>query len=126
MEIRIVWTKVDRSAALEEYFRHKIEHLEHYYKPILSADLELAHDHHHRKGRVYRADARLAVAKKTIYAKELAAHPYEAIDLLITDLKKELERYRDGRKIQNSKRRNLREKDRVGRRISKLALRKPR
>jgi len=125
MEIRMTWTKVDRSAALDEYFRHKVEHLEHYYKPILSAELELAHDHHHNKGRIYRADARLAVAKKTIFAKEVAAHPNEAVDLLITKLKRELERYRDGRKVNHSKRRNLRDKEKVERRISKLALRKP-
>ncbi|MFO0703045.1 MAG: ribosome-associated translation inhibitor RaiA [Candidatus Andersenbacteria bacterium] len=126
MDTRITWTKLDHSAALEEYFRHKVEHLEHYLKPILSADLELAHDRHHRKGRVYRAEARLAVAKKTIYASEDAGHPFEAVDLLITKLKKELERFRDGRKIDHSKRRNLRDKEQVERRITKLALRKPR
>lgn len=125
MEIRLTWTKLDHSSALEEYFRHKVEHLEHYYKPILSADLELAHDVHHRKGRVYRAEAKLDVAKKTIYADEVAAHPFEAVDLLMTKLKKELERYRDGRKIQNTKRRGLEEKEKVERRISRIALKKP-
>ena len=95
MNINIVWTKLDQSDALEDYFLQKVEHLEHYVKPILSAELELAHDHHHRKGRVYRAEARLALAKKTIFAREEAEHPYEAIDLLVSRLRAQLDDYRE-------------------------------
>ena len=99
MEIRIKWTKLDQSAVLEDYFRHKVEHLEHYIKPILSADLELAHEtHHHKKGKLYRAEARLALAKKTIYAKEIADHPFEAIDLLIKRLHAQLTDIHDRKK----------------------------
>ncbi len=125
MEIRIKWTNLKTSAALEDYFRHKIEHLEHYYKPILSADLELAHDRHHRKGEVYRAEARLAVAKKTIYASQGAKEAFESVDLLLNDLINQIADYKDKYIIQHSKRRNLKEKTSVQRRYAKEALRAP-
>ncbi|MFH0830627.1 MAG: ribosome-associated translation inhibitor RaiA [Parcubacteria group bacterium] len=114
MEIRITWTKLDQSAVLEDYFKRKIEHLEHYVKPILAAELELAHESsHHKKGKFYRAEARLALAKKTIYAKEVAEHPFEAIDLLMNHLRSQIDDYRDKNKIEHSKRRNLRDKLRL-------------
>lgn len=125
MEIRILWTHVDQSDALEEYVRHKVEHLEHFHKPILSADLEVARDRHHRKGRIYRAECRLAVAKKTIYADATADHPYEAVDLCLAELRRELDKYRE-HYPNHSKRRNVRDKGRVQKRVSRLALRKPR
>lgn len=124
MEIRLTWTKVDKSPALEDYFRHKIEHMEHFLKPILSADLEIAHDRHHRKGKVYRAEARLSVAKKAIYASEMAEHPYEAVDLLVERLEKELLKHKE-RFAHNTKGRDLRDKDRTERRVTRIALRKP-
>ena len=124
MEIRLTWTKIDKSPALDDYFRQKTEHLEHYFKPILSAELELAHDHHHRKGRIYRAEARLAVPKKTIYAAEIAEHPYEAVDLLMEELEKKLLKHKD-RFDHHSRRKDLKEKEQVERRITRLALRKP-
>jgi putative sigma-54 modulation protein len=123
MEIRLTWTHLAHSPALEDYFRHKAEHLEHFYKPILSADLELAHDKHHRKGQTYRAEGRIAIAKKTLYASEVADHPYEAVDLVLGELSKELTKHKERTRIEHSKRRNLEDKDR--RRVTRIALRKP-
>jgi ribosomal subunit interface protein len=113
MEIRITWTKLDHTPVLEDYFRHKTEHLEHYVKPILSADLELANEtQHHRKGKIYRAEARLALSKKTIYGKEVAEHPFEAVDLLMSSLRSQLDDYKD-KFVEHSKRQNLRDKERL-------------
>ncbi len=126
MEIRIKWTNLTASSTLEDYFRSKIEHLEHFYRPILSADLEMAHDEHHRKGTVYRAEARLAVAKKTIYASQKADQAYEAVDLLMNDLGKQIRSYKEKKIIQNTKRSNLRDKKTVGRRIAREAKQPPR
>ena len=118
MEIRLTWTKLDHSPALEDYFRNKVEHLEHFFQPILSADLELAHDHRHRKGRMYRAEARLAVPKKSIYAAEVAEHPYEAVDLLIERLQSQLDDLKE-RNIKHSARSLLRGKKELRRRLGK-------
>lgn len=125
MQIRITWTNLKQSDALEEYFVHKVEHLEHFYKPILTAALELAHDRHHKKGNVYRAEARLAVPKKTLYASELASTGFEAVDLLVEQLEKEIKRYKD-RYNNKSKRRSLKEKQQIGRRFARAALKPPR
>lgn len=125
MEIRLVWKNLKQSDALEDYFRHKVEHLEHYIKPILSADLELGHDKHHKKGRVYYAEARLAVAKKAIYASETADHAYEAIDLLLRRLSSRINDYHE-KNIKHSRGRNLKEKNTVERRFARGSKRPPR
>jgi len=124
MQIRLTWTHLKQSDALEEYFVHKIEHLEHFYKPILSAELELEQDKHHRKGNVFRAEGRLAVPKKTLYASKEASTGFEAVDLLVEQLEKEILHYKD-RYMQHSKRRNLKEKQSVGKRFTRAALKPP-
>lgn len=90
MNINITWKKLDKSDVLDDYFRHKVEHLEHYDDPIISAELALRHDSHHKKGPIYEAAARLVLPKGTVFAKEVAEHPNEAIDLLIEDLRAQL------------------------------------
>jgi len=99
MNINITWKKLDKSDTLDDYFRHKVEHLEHYDDPIVSAELLLRNDTHHKKGPRYEAEARLVLPKGTVFAKELAEHPNEAIDLVIEDLRAQLADRHD-RKIQ--------------------------
>ncbi|MFO0705178.1 MAG: ribosome-associated translation inhibitor RaiA [Candidatus Andersenbacteria bacterium] len=98
MNINITWKKLDKSDTLDDYFRHKVEHLEHYDDPIISAELTLTHDHHHKKGRIYRAEARLVLPKKSVFAKEEAEHPNEAIDLVIERLRAQIADHHDRKK----------------------------
>jgi ribosomal subunit interface protein len=100
MNINITWKKLDKSDTLDDYFRHKVEHLEHYEDPIISAELSVQHDGHHKKGPVYQAEARLVLPKGTVFAKETADHPNEAIDRVIEDLRAQLADRHD-RKIQD-------------------------
>ncbi|MDP2587733.1 MAG: ribosome-associated translation inhibitor RaiA [bacterium] len=115
MNINITWQHLDKSEVLDDYFRHKVEHLEHYDNPIISAELSLQHDAHHRKGDIYSAEARLVLPNKKVFAKEQAEHPNEAIDLLIETLRIQLTKHSQKSESQDTGKRSLRDKLRLKR-----------
>ncbi len=97
---------VDSSPALEAYLQKKFSQLEKLVVAIaktnsagLSVEIERT-TNHHRKGPVYRAVAKLHLAKITLRAEEQADDMYIAIDAAKDTLREEIEKYKDKNIVQ--------------------------
>ncbi len=92
---------IDSSPALETYLQKKFAQLEKFVVALAKTNpaeliIELERTtNHHRKGPVYRAVAKLHLAKITLRAEEEADDIYIAIDAAKDTLREEIEKYKN-------------------------------
>ncbi len=101
MNIKLKFTNIEPTAALESYANDKFETLS---KVLSRFDAEGAADlyvelsyttRHHQKGNVYLAQANLRIPGKTFNVEEEQADLYAAIDVAKDTLHRSLEKYKD-------------------------------
>jgi len=89
---------------LEDYTREKISKLEKYLGEVIEAWVELIKDRSQRSGKKFQAEVQIKLPKGSLRADETTTDIFAAIDLVLPKLKKEIERYKDRKKLPRRKR----------------------
>ena len=102
--IRIKYTGIDPTDAINAYVEKKFLHLEKFVQDMREpreCAIELARtSRHHNKGEIYRAEANLRLPGGLIRAERTAVTLYAAIDELKDELERELTSHRARQKTQ--------------------------
>lgn len=108
MKITFYAKNLKLTPEIGDYVRSKIESLEHYIKNVLDCKIELDYASGQRTGLVYRCEVNMRVPKYYLIRAEETGHDiYEAIDLVISKLKKEIEKYKEKIERRTEKKRAL-------------------
>lgn len=92
-------TNIEPSAAINSYVEEKLASLDKYLGTIAlphDCAVEIGHTtKHHRKGKVFRAEADFVLPRRIIRAEAEATSLYEAIDILKDELTRQLRTYKE-------------------------------
>jgi len=99
MIVSLKGTGVEITDSIREYFDEKIVRLTQKLIPknseVIKLDLEAERTtRHHRHGKIFRAEAKLSIGSKVLYAEALGEDLHEAIDLLEEELEREIKKFK--------------------------------
>ncbi|MFH1838135.1 MAG: ribosome-associated translation inhibitor RaiA [Candidatus Kuenenbacteria bacterium] len=99
MEIKFFTKNIELTASLKTYIEKKIQNLiKTHFKnvlEILKIHLDLSVDHHHRHGKVQRAEIMIYAPCLILRAEESANDIYSAFDKIIPKLETQIEKYKN-------------------------------
>ncbi|MEK7559835.1 MAG: ribosome-associated translation inhibitor RaiA [Patescibacteria group bacterium] len=100
MRVSLKGTNTDISQSIRDYLDEKIvrlvEKLIKKNDEIIKLDLEVGRiTHHHRQGKIFRAEANLSIGSRVLYADSVGEDLYEAIDLLEEELRREIKKFKN-------------------------------
>lgn len=94
MKITIYTKKIDLTDKLYDYVQAKIGGLEHYIDNVIECFVELDEDMSMKSGKKFRCEVQMKVPRSSIRAEETAYDIFEAIDLIVPKLTKQIEKYK--------------------------------
>ena len=77
------------------YIEKKIEALEKINNRILSAKVDIDHDMHHQKGKVFNVKVHMKIPKKLLMAEECGGTLAEAVDIIESELGAQLRKVKE-------------------------------
>lgn len=103
MIVSLKSTGIEIVESIRQYFDEKIVRLVEKLIPknsdVIKLDLEAERTtRHHRHGKIFRAEAKLSIGSKVLYADAMGEDLHEAIDLLEEELEKEIKKFK-GKKV---------------------------
>jgi putative sigma-54 modulation protein len=102
MQIDILSSGLLLTDAIKSYVGEKIGRLEHFLKRVpqdsILVRVEVSKTtQHHEKGKVFRAEARITLPGKDLYAHTVEEDLYAAIDIMCDELKRQILDFKDRR-----------------------------
>ena len=102
MVVSIKGTSIEIVSSIREYLDQKIvrlvDRLLKRNDGLIKLDLEVGRiTRHHRHGKVFRAEANLAIGSNVLYADAVGEDLNEAIDLLEEELEREIKKFKNKR-----------------------------
>ena len=95
MQITITARGIDLTEAIKEYVKKKLTALEKFYDRIERIEVTLGmENHHHLKGDIFFAEAKLLVPGNDLFVKEVDQTLYRAIDLIRDRLENDLKKHK--------------------------------
>ncbi len=95
MKITIYHKKIELTDKLYAYVQEKVGGLEQYIDNVIECFVELDEDTSMKSGKKFRCEVQMKIPRSSIRAEEIAYDIFEAIDLIIPKLTKQIERYKD-------------------------------
>ncbi|MFA6296719.1 MAG: ribosome-associated translation inhibitor RaiA [Patescibacteria group bacterium] len=97
MKITIYHKKIELTDKLYDYVQEKVGGLEQYIDNVIECFVELDEDTSMKSGKKFRCEVQMKVPRSSIRAEEIAYDIFEAIDLVIPKLTKQIEKYKGTR-----------------------------
>jgi putative sigma-54 modulation protein len=95
MQIIITGKGIELTEAIEDYINKKLTKLETFFDGIIRVDVVVGiENHHHTKGEIFMAEAKLEVPGNDVFVKETGTSLYQAIDILRDRLEQDLKKYK--------------------------------
>jgi len=94
MKITIYHKKIELTDKLYDYVQEKIGNLEQYIDNVIECFVELDEDTSMKSGKKFRCEVQMKVPRSSIRAEEIAYDIFEAVDLVIPKLTKQIEKYK--------------------------------
>lgn len=95
MNIRILGKNLELTKAIKDYVEKNVAKLEKIFDNIIEANVEVGKTtHHHKKGKIFRAEINLKVPRTLLRAEEEAEDLYQAIDLVKEEIERQLRKYK--------------------------------
>ena len=98
MKIDYYAKNLEMTDAIQNYIEEKIGKLKKFMKNIpeeeIDARVQIRHDEHHRKGKVFECEVNMHIQGKLIRGEEKKPDLYEAIDLVSEELERQIKKYK--------------------------------
>lgn len=94
MKITIYHKKIELTDKLYDYVQEKVGGLEQYIDNVIECFVELDEDISMKSGKKFRCEVQMKIPRSSIRAEEIAYDIFEAIDLVIPKLTKQIEKYK--------------------------------
>ena len=95
MKIIVTGNQLEVTEAMQKYLEKKVGALEKFFDKIVEARFTLGMEtHHHNKGEIFFAEAKVIVPGKDLFAKKTAKDIYAAIDIMKDELEAEVKKYK--------------------------------
>ena len=94
MKIAIYHKKIELTDKLYDYVQEKVGGLEQYIDNVIECFVELDEDTSMKSGEKFRCEVQMKVPRSSIRAEETAFDIFEAVDLVIPKLTKQIEKYK--------------------------------
>ncbi|MBI5621510.1 ribosome-associated translation inhibitor RaiA [Candidatus Falkowbacteria bacterium] len=96
MKLKIKATNITLTPQLKAYVEHKATMLAKYYVGIIGIEAEVdLTSHHHRQGKIYRAEFNVAVPGKLLRVEKTAEDIFKAVDKVKEHMALELKKYKE-------------------------------
>jgi putative sigma-54 modulation protein len=107
MELRISSRHAELSPALKQYIDKKLHKFDRHLPNVQSVSVEMTSQVSRSQGEMHVAQGTLHVGREVLRAEVQASDPFEAVDLMVTKLQRQVERYKGKRRDRRQGRGNL-------------------